>query len=189
MRCHVSICRWSPRLGICLSRSSGASGCTTNGGKLSRIQHRGEAVQGLPVRVRPGAKARDDADPGDQGVALMRHSGVPAGHELRRQTDAAGGFQHRCPQGFVRERDDTIADFGFRHFLPVRGNAGLDHRVAGPVVQQVGLDLQRLAGAGRTTAFWLSRPGSGKPSSRSRARPAPASRRSGPWFRSAARRA
>src|ERR1700720_1699114 len=125
MRCHGSICRWSPFLGICLSKSTGPIGCTTYGAiafasapglpSISRCQWASgpsPSEERMPMPVIQASRARS---------AMAR--------DLERKRELARPRLHVGAELGVGERHGAEPDLRLAHRLAVgAGEPRLGHR-------------------------------------------------------------
>src|SRR5689334_21043766 len=141
MRCHGSICRWSPFFGICLSKSIAASGCTMNGGNDSA------SITGLfsenPCQCASGPSPRQDTMP----IPVIQASRGASAIRLRfhRKTDPRRHLFHGGAQARIGERHDAQRQLGLASRLAGDRDRGLRHGEAGPFVQHRGGDREQLA--------------------------------------------
>src|SRR3984957_4491551 len=141
MRCHGSICRWSPFFGICLSKSIGASGWTMNGAKRSVSMAR--LFSAKPCQCGSSPSPRQETMPmpviqAARGLSTM-------GERLHGETDARRHLLHVGAQARVGERHDAQGELGIAGCLAADRDRGLGDGEPGAIVQQRGGDRQKLA--------------------------------------------
>src|SRR5229473_7309896 len=116
MRCQASIWRWSPFLGICVSRFTGAKGWTTYGAKLfsSTLMRRALSASQCASSPSPSEVARPmPVIQTSTGPELADFVSVMADGLLRKADALGHGFhvpaQIRVGEGDVTERDRRVA--------------------------------------------------------------------------------
>src|ERR1043166_4574331 len=141
MRCHSSIWRWSPRLGICLSKSTGPSGWITKGA-IVWSSAAGFASISL-CQCASGPSPRQGRMP----MPVIQASRLPSA--MARNFEWVGkltrpGFDVRAELR-VWERHRAEADLGFAHRFAVAGEPRFGDGEAGALVHQAGLARESFA--------------------------------------------
>src|SRR5215471_1997443 len=142
MRCHGSICRWSPFFGICLSKSIAASGCTTNGANDSASITR--LFSAKPCQCASSPSPRHDTMPmpviqASRGASAIRQ-------RFHRKSDPFRHLFHGGAQSRVGERHDAERELRLAGQLSVDGDRRFRHGEARSLVQHLGVDREQLAG-------------------------------------------
>src|SRR4051812_6515420 len=140
MRCQVSIWRWSPRFGICLSKSSAAARWTTYGAYdvLS-------AVEGWdrPCQCASSVSPRHVTRP----MPVIQTSRASAmGEDLHRERNFLCNLFHRATKRWVREFDETECELGVTYRLSRELDIRLGDREAGAVVHELCRNVENLSG-------------------------------------------
>src|SRR5262249_30271559 len=128
---------------ICLSSSSFATGCTAQGAKVS-VSTTGwkPPVRFSAAQCASSPSPRQETRPtpviiASRGLAMQ---------ERLRNGDPFRGRQHLGTRRLFGEGDARVGDLGVGPLLAGGAYAAGDDSVAGAVVQQAPVDLQRLAG-------------------------------------------
>src|SRR4051812_44174618 len=142
MRCHGSICRWSPFFGICASKLMAASGCTMNGANIA-ISAAGFASSSF-CQWASAPSPRQETMP----IPVIQASRAPSAIRRRphRVSNFCGGVAHAASHLGIGEGQDTEREGGVAHGLAVCGDAGFGHGVTRTVMVQLGGDRQHLSG-------------------------------------------
>src|SRR5947209_17262322 len=140
MRCQVSIWRWSPRFGICLSKSSVTARCTTYG-----AYDVVSAVEGWesPCQCASSVSPRHVTRP-TPVIQTSRASAM--GDGLHGERDFFCDLFHRGTKRWVRKFDETERKLGVAHRLSRALDLRLGDREAGTVMHQLGRNVENLSG-------------------------------------------
>ena len=182
-----SIWRWSPFLGICVSKLIGGERMDDVGREgLGRRPLMAARRAALPVRVRPFAEAGDDADPGDPGFARFGVShGVSA---LHREIRCVLAISSMCPRnsgsgnGITRNVSSAL-----QTSLPPTVISALVIAKPEPSCTSFAVSVKLLPGHDEGAQLGFLDRGQKRHALEIGQRDAPASRRSAPSPRSAAR--
>src|SRR5205807_1969490 len=124
--------RWSPFFGICLSKSTDASGWTTKGANAVASACGFPAVKRCQCVSVPSP--RHDTRP-TPVIQASRGASAMAGDSVRKFEPARGALHVRA-ELVVRERHGSKLDLGIADRLSVGFDARAGHRVARPLVHQ-----------------------------------------------------
>src|ERR1700726_2113583 len=111
MRCQASIWRWSPFLGICLSRSSAAIGWMTKGAQVTASAGPGAALRPCQCACGPSPRLETMPTPVIQASRAVSAAVSPIGQRLHREGERGRGLFHVLAEFLVREFNDTERDF------------------------------------------------------------------------------
>src|SRR5262245_17889842 len=157
MRCQGSICRWSPFLGICSSKFTGPSRCTTNGAKVSASWLGGPETS-LP-HVASIPSPREESSP----TPVMTTSRRSVTEKLlERKLERSGHVQHGLPKRRGRVWDDPIGQPRAAHHLALAPSLTLGHGKARPVMDDMAVEFQPMSGKHRLAELGLLDAGEGR---------------------------
>src|SRR5580693_8744680 len=115
MRCQASIWRWSPFLGICLSRSSAAIGWMTKGAQVTASAGPGAALRACQCACGPSPRLDTMPTPVIQVSAAVS----TIGRQFHREGERGRGLLHVVAEFLVRKFNDTERDLGVAAELAV----------------------------------------------------------------------
>src|SRR6185503_11589847 len=131
MRCQSSIWRWSPFFGICASKFSGASGCTTKGANVVASAPGCDAMNFCQCASAPSPRQETMPIPviqASRGASAIRQ------RLAARQADRLGALAHLDRESRIGKFGHAERDGGVANGLAVAGDARLGHCVAGAFV-------------------------------------------------------
>src|SRR5262249_49058865 len=139
MRCHSSIWRWSPRLGLCLSKSIGPARCTTYGPIVF------VCVPGVPSISRCHCAARPSPRQERMPMPVIQAWRSAMARDRERKGELARpGFDVRA-ELIVGERRRAEPDLGLAYRLALAGEPRLGDGETRALVHEGGFARERLA--------------------------------------------